>query len=127
MVNHSEYAVGIYDRKEDAEQMLIKLAKADCPDDDFDSYDDAQELSDGYYRILEISTSDELYEKVDCNHPNLVVSLELDHATCRDCGFYTEGWYCKDSPTLECEYYDSETGCYDEDCCIYCGNPEERK
>ena len=127
MVNHSEYAVGIYDTKEDAEQRLIKLVKADCPDDDFDSYDDAQEFSDGYYRIREISIADEMDEKVDCNHPNLEVSKYIDHASCRDCGFYTSGWYCETSPTLECEYYCSETGYYDEDCCIHCGKPEERK
>lgn len=65
MVNHSEYAVGIYDRKEDAEQMLIKLVKSDYPDDDFDSYDDAQEFSDGYYRILEISTEEPSSELTD--------------------------------------------------------------
>ena len=66
-------------------------------------------------------------ESTNCNHENLIVSKWCAHAHCDDCGFVTEGWYCKDSPTLECRYYDEETGYYDEDCCIYCGQPEERK
>lgn len=66
-------------------------------------------------------------ESKNCKHENLIVSEWSDHAHCSDCGFVTEGWYCKDSPTLECRYYDEVTGWYDEDCCIYCGQPEERK
>lgn len=127
MVNHSEYAVGIYDREEDAQDKLMMLFKADCPEEDFDSYDDVEESSDGYYRILEITTTNEASGESDCTHPNLEVSKDVDHAICRDCGFSTNGWYCETSPTLECEYYDFETGHYDEDCCIYCGQPEERK
>lgn len=66
-------------------------------------------------------------ENIDCKHKNIVVDSFGLSAWCKDCGFEPNGWYCKDSPTLECEYYDATTGCYDEDCCIYCGQPEERK
>ncbi len=36
------------------------------------------------------------------------------------------GWDCPSSPTDYCEYLQAD-GTYDEDCCIYCGEPEERK
>ena len=36
------------------------------------------------------------------------------------------GWYCETSPTLKCDY-DNPVDGYDEDCCIYCGEPYERK
>lgn len=66
-------------------------------------------------------------ESKNCKHENLEVSKWTDNAHCNDCGFEPSGWYCVESPTLECRYYDEETGYYDEDCCIYCGQPEERK
>jgi hypothetical protein len=37
-----------------------------------------------------------------------------------------EGWECPASPTGYCDYT-QEDGSFDEDCCIYCGEPEERK
>ncbi len=37
------------------------------------------------------------------------------------------GWDCETSPTRKCDYYNPVTGDYDEDCCIYCGEPYERK
>lgn len=58
----------------------------------------------------------------ECNHDDMD-----DDGCCPDCGFQTKGWFCKSSPTKECEYYDEKTDVYDEDCCIYCGDPEERK
>ena len=60
-----------------------------------------------------------------CSHPNIVDK----HGTgdCPDCGFRTKGWFCKTSPTKECDYYDEENDEYNEDCCIYCGAPDERK
>jgi len=36
------------------------------------------------------------------------------------------GWWCPDSPDHLCDYT-QEDGEYDEDCCRYCGHPEERK
>ena len=66
-------------------------------------------------------------EYTNCKHENLTVDKYGLSAYCNDCGFEPSGWYCPESPTLECEYYDSKTGYYDEDCCIYCGQPEERK
>ena len=51
--------------------------------------------------------------------------------------FFTELWHqeefgvpeiieCPTSPNLECDY-EQEDGSYNEDCCRYCGQPEERK
>lgn len=37
-----------------------------------------------------------------------------------------DGWDCPNSPTKHCVYGD-ELHKYDEDSCIYCGQPEERK
>ena len=39
---------------------------------------------------------------------------------------HKDEWECKDSPTGYCDYH-QEDGSYDEDCCRYCGEPEERK
>ena len=63
----------------------------------------------------------------ECQHPNMVGHWGL--GTCADCGYKTSGWYCPENPNndRECEYYDPDTDTYDEDCCIYCGEPEERK
>lgn len=36
------------------------------------------------------------------------------------------GWDCPDSPTGYCDYNQPD-GSYDEDCCRYCGEPDERK
>ena len=38
-----------------------------------------------------------------------------------------EGWHCETSPTFTCDYHNPDTGEYNEDCCIYCGEPYERK
>ena len=46
-------------------------------------------------------------------------------AECDMCGEYF-GLYCPDSPNHVCDY-EQEDGSYDEDHCIYCGDPEERK
>lgn len=60
-----------------------------------------------------------------CEHPNIVD--DWGTGICPDCGFKTRGWFCPDSPTYECKYYDEEEHVYDEDCCIYCRQPNERK
>lgn len=36
------------------------------------------------------------------------------------------GWDCPTSPDGECNYQQPD-GSFDEDCCIYCGLPDERK
>lgn len=46
-------------------------------------------------------------------------------AVCSVCG-NSLGWYCPDSPTHLCDYRQEDES-YDEDCCRYCGQPEERK
>lgn len=60
----------------------------------------------------------------ECPHEDIKVH-SWGTAECKICGkeFY---WYCPTSPTLECDY-EQEDGSYDEDCCRYCGEPEERK
>lgn len=60
--------------------------------------------------------------QLECKHEPM---QDIGH--CSDCGFKTKGWFCKYSPTNECDYYDKENDEYDEDCCIHCGLPEERK
>lgn len=55
---------------------------------------------------------------------------ESNSVKCEICGEYL-GWYCPESPNHVCDYehYDEEMGgrYIDEDSCIYCGHPEERK
>jgi hypothetical protein len=53
-------------------------------------------------------------------------------ARCLVCGagFSELGWYCPDSPTHLCCYEQAlpdGTVQVNEDSCIYCGQPEERK
>lgn len=71
--------------------------------------------------ILE-NNLEQLTEK--CSHSDLDIS-PWDTATCNICGKDFD-WYCPESPTLTCDY-EQEDGSYDEDCCRYCGCPEERK
>ena len=58
-----------------------------------------------------------------CKHEH--VMHDRMSAECAICG-QDLGWYCENSPTLSCNYW-QEDGSYDEDNCIYCGGPEERK
>ena len=46
-------------------------------------------------------------------------TLTDQSARCQICNEIL-GWYCTSSPVLYCEYGDDE-------CCIHCGDPEERK
>lgn len=59
-----------------------------------------------------------------CSHADIEVS-QYGSAKCNICDEEFH-WYCPTSPTLECDY-EQEDGSYDEDCCRYCGLPEERK
>lgn len=61
--------------------------------------------------------------KLFCDHD--IVKTDWDSAQCDICK-EDFGHWCPDSPTHFCDY-DQEDGSYDEDCCRYCGNPEERK
>lgn len=60
MINHAEYAFGIYNTREEAEQGMIKCILDDEPhlkgksDEDILDYDE-----DGYYRILDIHIDEE--------------------------------------------------------------------
>lgn len=60
--------------------------------------------------------------RIECRHDNMV-----EDKPCPECDHDINGWFCPKSPTKECDYYDPETDEFDEDCCIYCGKPEERK
>lgn len=79
------------------------------------------ELKEEELHILENNLK-QLREK--CSHSDLDIE-PWDTATCNICGKYFD-WYCPTSPTLTCDY-EQEDGTYDEDCCRYCGCPEERK
>ena len=63
MINHAEYAFGIYNTREEAEQRMIKCILDDEPhlkgksDEDILDYDD-----EGYYRILDIHVEEEKEE-----------------------------------------------------------------
>lgn len=46
-------------------------------------------------------------------------------AKCLGCGTFS-GWWCEKSPDKQCAY-DQEDGSYNEDSCVYCGLPMERK
>lgn len=65
----------------------------------------------------------------ECDHEHIKDNYGTGH--CPDCGFKTKGWLCVSSPTKECDYYDPNVDEYDEydddESCIYCGHPEERK
>ncbi len=39
----------------------------------------------------------------------------------------SQGWDCKRSPIGECVYEVDAVEKYGDDCCYYCGHPEERK
>jgi len=55
----------------------------------------------------------------DCPHTN--IKNEWGTGVCFDCGYRTHGWYCPKNPDdFECEYEEDEW-------CIHCGEPEERK
>ena len=60
----------------------------------------------------------------ECEHNELDIS-PYGSAKCLICGEHFS-WYCPTSPDLECDYV-QDNGDYDEDCCRYCGHPEERK
>lgn len=54
-----------------------------------------------------------------CQHGSVFQDLDAG-AVCIKCG-KDLGWYCSVSPMHYCEYTD------DDECCIHCGEPEERQ
>lgn len=76
-------------------------------------------------KLREVNYEIERLQHHVCPHEHMVENY--GKGTCPDCQYRTKGWYCKESPTKECDYYDEENDEYDEDCCIHCGHPEERK
>ncbi len=76
-------------------------------------------------RKQQIVLRDMVKETMDsCKHEDLDVE-SYGTAKCKICD-KNFSWYCPTSPTLTCDY-DQEDGDYDEDDCIYCHQPEERK
>lgn len=63
--------------------------------------------------------------KSTCQHVNMVERYGV--GKCEDCGYTTDNWFCKDSPTKQCDYHNTIDDTYDEDECIYCHEPDERK
>lgn len=68
-----------------------------------------------------------------CNHqykPSWPESPDCSHPKCELCGDEKSGWWCEESPSKSCDYFDpSRPPRYqmNYDCCRYCGDPEERK
>lgn len=60
----------------------------------------------------------------ECSHEDISVT-DYGTADCNICG-KSFNWYCPNSPTLECDY-EQDDGGYNDEYCIYCGEPEERK
>lgn len=57
LINHAEYAYGLFDTIEDAEKLIairIRQDEPDVSDDMSDEYVIENFDSDGYYRVLEI-------------------------------------------------------------------------
>lgn len=62
-------------------------------------------------------------ESESCSH-NMIIK-KIDGAYCSTCG-KDFGWWCKEAPTNICDY-EQKDGSYNEDNCIHCHCPEERK
>lgn len=87
-------------------------------------------------------TNDEIKAAIELGKK---LQLECRHEVVEQCGYEGWslrcsicgeglGWYCPDSPNHVCEYYgyhwgddESDEPYTDEDDCIYCHQPEERK
>lgn len=69
-------------------------------------------------------------ERNNCTHkfvPDVADAPNCSSPVCIVCGYEGFGWYCPDNLlTHECDYT-QEDGTYNDDMCIHCGNPEERK
>ena len=62
MINHAEYAFGIYNTREEAEQGMIKCILDDEPHLKGKSDEDILDYDEGYYRILDIHVEEEKEE-----------------------------------------------------------------
>ena len=73
-----------------------------------------------------IRNSNKKIKMIQSECPHLDIEVHpYGSAKCKICEKLFD-WYCPNSPTLECDY-EQEDGSYDEDCCRYCGQPQERK
>ena len=123
---------------------------------DYDSSKDQNEKDDIHEALVCMNNYQNIYNKdiikKSCKHDNIVPYSETsDMAKCADCDEIMEPWYCKPSPDKLCHYYSNVNGkdCYvelingdrhdlknhrlvdrdyeNEDVCLFCENPEERK
>lgn len=93
-----------------------------------------------YLSYEEIKKAIELGKQLEkeCKH-EYVIETGYESAVCEICG-KDLGWWCPESPNHVCEYYGVHRGWYhtnhtgirppewyNEDDCIYCHQPEERK
>lgn len=93
-----------------------------------------------YLSYEEIKKAIELGKQLEkeCKH-EYVIETDYESAVCEICG-KDLGWWCPESPNHVCEYYGNHRGgrlennywnfegkWYDEDDCIYCHQPYERK
>lgn len=67
-------------------------------------------------KIIDVTQFNEFFEWLEKN----------DYKIIKVNNFLYNGWDCELSPTGYCDY-EQEDGGYDEDCCRYCGQPDERK
>lgn len=114
------------------------------------------EKDDIHEALIYMKNAQDVYNKdlikKSCKHLNIIRYSETsDMAKCAECEELMQPWYCKSSPDKLCHYYTNVNGkdCYielingdihylknhrlvdrdheNEDVCLFCGNPEERK
>lgn len=72
-------------------------------------------------KLVDVTQLNEFFEWMESNGYKVIKTNKF-----LENGLDWGGWSCKLSPTGYCDY-EQEDGVFDEDCCRYCGNPEERK
>ena len=78
---------------------------------------DAKRLSDAERGCID--PKEVFPEPVKCKHENIIESH--GDRKCKNCNKVLNGWFCPDNaPTHKCDYDNNEW-------CIYCGEPDERK
>ena len=80
-------------------------------------YEKASETADYYEGIAEECRRK--WEKACAENIAKEKGIDADNVVVWD------GWECEESPTGFCVY--DHSGPYYDECCIYCGQPEERK
>ena len=66
------------------------------------------------------------YNEIKDRRGKMINGVFVKEADLKDGVKTDDGWYCEASPSLRCDYLHFVDG-YNEDCCIYCGEPYERK